>query len=669
MVVRLRGSTPLKRGDGVVFDCGRPDEAEAGGRVFEVFDARGDSVARNAAEAVTAGEYELTFAAGLASSWGRGSGGYSQNNNRNQNQTQNASGNARQPAPGDLVWRSSDPELESRLRKMIPEGIEGETPRRRDAVTVRVSSAGLGAPLHILVVDAHGREGTAVTAAALTPAANQPMSFASLAKAVGQLGGTPFEVGELNVDGLDLSENLFIAAGEIKSARRAAVEALVQVRRTTVSGVAQGLAVDSALPAMLGAAWWGDDADADVSKRQAPTEVGQGTKGRQRTTTSAASAAAAAIRDDEGEPRLTVLCRTREQAEAALTIPWLTEVVLDFLEVHGLQDAVRAVQASGRAAVVATPRVLKPNEEKLWRFYLKLGADALLVRSAGLMQTLQRLRPISTQGDGQGGISLANGRQLSTSRPISNTGGGETEMGGVLTKTRAAPTTSMLVPPLRGDFSLNAANAVAASTLLQAGRGLDRLTPTHDLNAGQQAALARALGPKGAAALEVVIHQHLPIFHTEHCVFARFLSDGDSYKDCGHPCETQNVHLRDGDGKDHLVLADMGCRNTVFNATAQSGAEYVDQLTAAGVQHFRVELVDEPAGVVAPLMEGYRRVLAGEMRGSELVAWVGTLPDANGRSHGAGPGSLEVRQERDRGSMKQTAAAKNAAARTAARGR
>ena len=31
------------------------------------------------------------------------------------------------------------------------------------------------------------------------------------------------------------------------------------------------------------------------------------------------------------------------------------------------------------------------------------------------------------------------------------------------------------------------------------------------------------------------------------------------------------MHLRDQEGADHLVLADMGCRNTVFNAQAQSG--------------------------------------------------------------------------------------------------
>jgi len=55
-------------------------------------------------------------------------------------------------------------------------------------------------------------------------------------------------------------------------------------------------------------------------------------------------------------------------------------------------------------------------------------------------------------------------------------------------------------------------------------------------------------------------------------VFARFLSAGDSWRDCGRPCERAALALRDGAGADHLVLADEGCRNTVFNAAAQSGA-------------------------------------------------------------------------------------------------
>jgi len=135
------------------------------------------------------------------------------------------------------------------------------------------------------------------------------------------------------------------------------------------------------------------------------------------------------------------------------------------------------------------------------------------------------------------------------------------------------------------DASLNAANALTAALFLS--HGVARIVPAHDLSAKQLVALAERMPEEMASRLEVVVHQHLPVFHTEHCVFCRFLSDGQSYKDCGHPCETNTVHLRDRGGQDHLVLADMGCRNTVFSAKAQSAIRYLPRLRAAGLRHFR----------------------------------------------------------------------------------
>eukprot|EP00983_Pelagomonas_calceolata_P129109 1161579-Pelagomonas_calceolata.AAC.15 len=58
---------------------------------------------------------------------------------------------------------------------------------------------------------------------------------------------------------------------------------------------------------------------------------------------------------------------------------------------HGLWEAVAAVKGAGKRVIVATPRVLKPNEEPLVTFYLRLRADALLLRSAGLLYTLSGL--------------------------------------------------------------------------------------------------------------------------------------------------------------------------------------------------------------------------------------------------------------------------------------
>ena len=65
---------------------------------------------------------------------------------------------------------------------------------------------------------------------------------------------------------------------------------------------------------------------------------------------------------------------------------------------------------------------------------------------------------------------------------------------------------------------------------------------------------------------ELTLHQHMPMFHMEHCVFCTFLSKGTTYKDCGRPCESHVVHLRDRVGQMHRLMADVGCRNTLFNA-------------------------------------------------------------------------------------------------------
>jgi putative protease len=94
---------------------------------------------------------------------------------------------------------------------------------------------------------------------------------------------------------------------------------------------------------------------------------------------------------------------------------------------------------------------------------------------------------------------------------------------------------------LTGDFSLNAANVLTAKEYFAL--GLKALTPTYDLNAAQVAELAREIG---GGRIEAVAYQHLPVFHTEHCVFCRFLSTGTSYRDCGRPCEEHRVAIRRG---------------------------------------------------------------------------------------------------------------------------
>ncbi|MGN0834749.1 MAG: U32 family peptidase [Candidatus Spyradosoma sp.] len=168
---------------------------------------------------------------------------------------------------------------------------------------------------------------------------------------------------------------------------------------------------------------------------------------------------------------------------------------------------------------------------------------------------------------------------------------------------------------LRGDFSLNVANHLTAEHFLRE-RGLERVTASYDMNLEQLCAmLARVPAPEK---IEVTLHQHMPMFHMEHCVFCTFLSEGKDFRDCGRPCEKHVVRLRDRTGLEHLVKADAGCRNTVYNARAQTGAEFFAELREAGVRFFRVEFVDEPPALVSEILARYRDLLAGKIDGNAL---------------------------------------------------
>ncbi|MEJ7602530.1 MAG: DUF3656 domain-containing protein [Kofleriaceae bacterium] len=232
------------------------------------------------------------------------------------------------------------------------------------------------------------------------------------------------------------------------------------------------------------------------------------------------------------------LCRTDAQLDAVLAAG-ATEVELDWMELVGLAKAVGRARDHGVRVGVATVRVQKPGEERIDAHLARLAPDHVLVRSWG---------------------SLAYFRGLAER------------------------------PALHGDFSLNVTNSITAGWVLA--RGLTTLTAAHDLDRDQLLAML-AHAPRGRVA--VTIHHHIPTFHTEHCVYAHLLSTGRDYKTCGRPCEAHAVSLRDRVGHVHPVVVDVGCRNTVFNAQAQSAASLVPALLAAGVSRFRVELVRETA--------------------------------------------------------------------------
>jgi putative protease len=110
----------------------------------------------------------------------------------------------------------------------------------------------------------------------------------------------------------------------------------------------------------------------------------------------------------------------------------------------------------------------------------------------------------------------------------------------------------------------------------------------------------------------------MPMFHMEHCVFCAMLSPGTNKTNCGRPCDVHQVELRDRTGQLHPLTADIGCRNTLFNAAAQSSAEIVGALLGLGVRRFRVELLRETAEEAGKLVGLYRSLLRGGVCGEEV---------------------------------------------------
>ncbi len=163
--------------------------------------------------------------------------------------------------------------------------------------------------------------------------------------------------------------------------------------------------------------------------------------------------------------------------------------------------------------------------------------------------------------------------------------------------------------PCIGDFSLNVSNPLSADWYCRHWR-LSRVTASYDLNLQQLLALAANVDP---SRLEVTLHQHMPLFHMEHCLFCAFLSDGHDHIDCGRPCEKHTVALRDRSGVEHLLRADLGCRNTLFNATAQTGVEGLPALLNAGLRNFRIELLDEDAEATVRRVGLYADALSGRL--------------------------------------------------------
>jgi putative protease len=502
--VWLRLEGPLKPGDGVVFDAGRPDLHEQGGRVYEVRKARGEAQAGGrrgsgvcpsknqvAASSHEAAETVLTF--------GRGDIDF------------------RRVRVGDKVWKTSDPELERRIRRTF----DGSHPEFLRPLQMEVHGAA-GRPLTLVVRDDLGHRVSVDSALALAPARNQPLTVERLRDQLGRLGGSPFQLGQVNSF---LEGAIILPMSELNRLRRESIAKLEELRAQPCRWTLSEPEPTVNCPSVV---------SSDPLKKPADLIVLVRSLDQLDATLSCGVATIYCELEDPKKYREAV-ARYRQQHGPAGHTPWPAGIV------------------------VAPPRICRVGEEWILKQVRSSEADGYLVRNYDHLEYFADVRRI-------------------------------------------------------GDFSLNVANPMAAEHFIRH-CGLERVTASYDLNSDQLARLLETAPPDW---FEITLHQHMPMFHMEHCVFCAFLSTGTDYTNCGRPCDTHAVELRDRVGAQHPVKADAGCRNTVYNALAQTGAESAARFLALGAHRFRIEFLNESAERVIQTIDRYRRLLQGRITGSEV---------------------------------------------------
>ena len=512
--VAARLVAPLKPGDGIVFDAGRPEEKEEGGRVYQV-------EAGGAGTVLRFGTGDIDF---------------------------------RRVHAGDRIWKTSDPALEKRIRQTF----EGDQIRFRRPVLIEARGRA-GTPLTITMDDQAGHAVTVASTVPLEQARTQPLTADRLQEQLGRLGGTPFRLGGF----VSLVEGeVMLPLSELNRLRRTLV---AELDRQRARPLRWSLAARTALPR---------EKTEDEVLAEPPFTGLDGSPGgspSMRIDTPPDLPASLVA------PELIVLIRRPDQLEAAWSAGART-IYCEFEDPKRYREAVAAFRGWQMAAEeeatadrkskiedqkssiwVAPPRIFKPGEEWVLGQVLSSGADGYLARNYDH-------------------LAFFRGRRR------------------------------------RGDYSLNVANPLAAGYFLQQ-YGLERVTASYDLNAAQLEALLHTAPPSW---FEITIHQHMPMFHMEHCVACAFMTQGRDYRDCGRPCDHHDLRLRDRTGAEFPVRADAGCRNTVFNNRAQTGAEYVSRLLALGARAFRVEFLDEGPEELRRTVQSYQQLLRGEISGAAL---------------------------------------------------
>jgi len=496
---------------------------------------------------------------------------------------------------GQRVWKTDDPQVQKQLEASWTRDVVMH-PRALDFEL----TAAVGGPVTLIARDQAGRPAQAQWAGPAQAATKHPLSATTAAEQLGRLGGTPFALGRVRLmtsPGQPPQDTLeaLVPKSILNDLRRQVVEQMQQQAR---QGARHAITTTDALAALRGEEVIGEVSDAGVSPTsESVVDVSPASESGAGVSPACLEGVSPSVQhEDHGQdahatPILHVLARTPEQVHALLAAEASPDaaigmIYLDMSDRSDLKQSAAACRAAGRAFAPATPRILKGGEEPLLDTLLALEPTAVLVRNLASLALLRQRRPQLT---------------------------------------------------LLGDYSLNVANDLTAGWLAE--KGLARVVPSYDLNLLQLQSLC---GHMDVSLLEIVLHQHLPMLHMQHCLAradgacpnnepaaeATGRKDGEtrtegetpSPRATGRDCPTTgHIELEDRNGERHPVVRDLLCRNTVYGSYVQSGVPFYSVLRGLGLQHMRVELLHEAPDDAVQIVRLHADLLAGHT--SDQEAW------------------------------------------------